>query len=179
MIAVAGSLVTAGGLSFCSPENYIWKGNKMDNDDVISTLNDLIETCKDGEQGFRTCAEDIKDTKMKSFFVDRAQRCAEAAAELQQEVRALGGNPETSSSVSGTLHRRWVDIKGLITGKDDEAILNECERGEDVAKRSYANALAKELPANIRTIVERQYNGVLRNHDQVKAMRNQVRAAKS
>lgn len=151
----------------------------MNNDDVISTLNDLIETCKDGEQGFRTCADDIKDTQMKSFFTSRAQACAEAAAELQQEVRALGGNPETSSSIAGALHRRWVDIKGLVTGKDDEAILNECERGEDVAKRSYADALAKPLPANIKTIVERQYNGVLKNHDQVKALRNQVRAAKS
>ena len=150
----------------------------MNNDDVISTLNDLIETSKDGEQGFRTCAEDIKDAQMKSFFTTRAQSCAEAAAELQQEVRALGGNPETSSSISGTLHRRWVDIKGVITGKDDEAILNECERGEDVAKRSYEKALGKTLPANIKSIVERQYNGVLKNHDQVKALRNQVRAAK-
>ena len=141
-------------------------------------MNDLIETCKDGEQGFRTCAEDIKDTQMKSFFTTRAQSCAEAAAELQQEVRALGGNPETSSSIAGALHRRWVDIKGLVTGKDDEAILNECERGEDVAKRSYETALGKSLPANIKTIVERQYAGVLKNHDQVKAMRNQVRAAK-
>ena len=150
----------------------------MDNNDVISTLNDLIETCKDGEQGFRTCAEDIKDAQMKSFFTTRAQSCAEAAAELQQEVRSLGGNPETSSSIAGALHRRWVDIKGLVTGKDDEAILNECERGEDVAKRSYETALGKSLPANIKTIVERQYNGVLKNHDQVKALRNQVRAAK-
>ena len=150
----------------------------MDNNDVISTLNDLIETCKDGEQGFRTCAEDIKDAQMKSFFTTRAQSCAEAAAELQQEVRTLGGNPETSSSIAGALHRRWVDIKGLVTGKDDEAILNECERGEDVAKRSYETALGKSLPANIKTIVERQYNGVLKNHDQVKALRNQARAAK-
>jgi uncharacterized protein (TIGR02284 family) len=151
----------------------------MDNKDVISTLNDLIETCKDGEEGFRTCAEDIKDAQMKSFFTGRAQSCAEAAAELQQEVRTLGGDPETSSSVSSALHRRWIDIKSVVTGKDDESILNECERGEDVAKRSYANALEKPLPANIKSIVERQHQGVLRNHDQVKAMRNQVRAAKS
>jgi uncharacterized protein (TIGR02284 family) len=154
------------------------KGNMMDNDDVISTLNDLIETCKDGEQGFRTCAEDIGDSKLKSFFTDRAQSCAQAAGELQQEVRALGGDPEKSSSVSSALHRRWVDIKSAITGKDDESILNECERGEDVAKKSYANALEKDLPAGIRSLVERQYQGVLRNHDQVKQWRNQVRAAK-
>ena len=151
----------------------------MDNKDVVSALNDLIETCKDGEEGFRTCAEDIKDTQMKSFFTSRAQTCAESAAELQQEVRTLGGTPETSSSIAGALHRRWVDIKGVVTGKDDEAILNECERGEDVAKRSYATALEKALPANIKAIVERQYQGVLKNHDEVKALRNKARAAKS
>lgn len=148
----------------------------MDNDDVVSTLNDLIETCKDGQEGFQTCAEDIRDSSLKSLFTERAQGCAAAASELQGLVLACGGDPETTSSVSGTLHRRWVDIKSAITGKDDVAVLNECERGEDVALRSYRDALEKDLPANIRAVVERQYQGVLRNHDQVKALRNQARA---
>lgn len=148
----------------------------MDNDDVVSTLNDLIETCKDGQEGFQTCAEDIRDPSLKSLFIERSQGCAAAASELQGLVRACGGDPETTSSVSATLHRRWVDIKSAITGKDDVAVLNECERGEDVALRSYRDALEKDLPANIRAVVERQYQGVLRNHDQVKALRNQARA---
>jgi uncharacterized protein (TIGR02284 family) len=151
----------------------------MDNDDIISTLNDLIETSKDGEEGFRTCAQDISDSKMKSLFMDRAQHCAQAARELQEQVVALGGKPETSTSVSSSLHRRWVDIKAAVTGQDDEAILNECERGEDVAMKSYRNALGKDLPPAIRSIVERQFGGVQRNHDQVKALRDQVRTAKN
>lgn len=149
----------------------------MDNKDVISVLNDLIETSKDGEKGFRTCAEDIKRAELKSLFLSRAQGCNEAAAELQQLVRSLGGDPETSTSVGGDLHRRWVDLKSLVTGKDDEAILNECERGEDVAKKAYSKALEKDLPVTVRNVVEKQYQGVLRNHDQVKALRNQARAS--
>jgi uncharacterized protein (TIGR02284 family) len=147
----------------------------MDNKEIVSTLNDLIETCKDGEEGFRTCAEDISDPEMKNYFINRSQRCSTAAAELQDVVEELGGAPETSSSVSAALHRRWVDIKSAVTGKDDESILNECERGEDVAKKSYENALSKDLPAEVRALVERQYQGVMQNHDQVKGMRNQVR----
>ncbi|NEX61060.1 PA2169 family four-helix-bundle protein [Noviherbaspirillum galbum] len=147
----------------------------MDKSDVVSTLNDLIETCKDGEEGFRNCAENISDSELKSYFTNRAQRCSTAAAELQDVVEEYGGKPETSSSISSALHRRWVDIKSAVTGKDDESILNECERGEDVAKRSYENALSKDLPDEVRSLVERQYQGVMQNHDQVKSLRNQAR----
>jgi len=152
----------------------------MDNDDVISTLNDLIETCKDGEEGFRTCAEDAsnRSPQLKSVLSARQQECAAAAKELQQLVRAHGGDPETKSSVSGTMHRAWVDVKSAITGKDDEAVLNECERGEDVAVESYRKALqGNDLPADVRAVVERQYQGVLRNHDQIKMLRDQARRA--
>ena len=85
--------------------------------------------------------------------------------------------PETHSSIAGNLHRRWVDLKSMITGKSDEAILNECERGEDVALKAYREALEKDLPANVRLLVEKQYQGVQRNHDEVKALRNLARAS--
>lgn len=147
----------------------------MNNDDLISTLNDLIETCKDGEEGFKTCAEDIKNAETKSLFSSRAQQCALAARELQDEVRARGGEPATHSSVSGSLHRRWVGIKTAIMGNDEEAILDECERGEDVAVKIYKEALAKDLPKELRHIVERQFQGVLRNHAHVKTLRDEAR----
>ena len=140
----------------------------MERDDVVSTLNDLIETCKDGEQGFRTCAEDIKRSDLKGVFERAAQRCAQAAGDLQSLVQAYGGTPERSGSFAGSAHRRWVDIKSAIMGKDDAAVLAECERGEDVAKESYQKALKKDLPADVRAVVQRQYQGVLEHHDMVR-----------
>lgn len=148
----------------------------MEKKDVIDTLNDLIQTCKDGVEGFRTCAEDIKDPEVKAYCNDRAERCARAAEELQDLVVANGGDPATSSHVSGTLHRRWVDIRSAITGKSEQDVLDECERGEDIAKQHYEAALAKPLPQEVRQIVEDQYRGVQINHDQVKGFRNQARA---
>lgn len=147
----------------------------MTNDEIISTLNDLIETSKDGEYGFNTCAENVEDMQLKQMFMAAAQRCAEGANELREQVRLLGGDPDKHSSVAGTLHRAWVDIKAAITGKDEQAVLEECERGEDVAKKSYANALAKGLPASIQSIVQRQYQGVVENHDRVRDLRNRYR----
>lgn len=145
--------------------------------DTIKTLNNLIETSKDGEAGFKVCAEDVKRPDLKTLFLDRAQQCGQSAAELQRIVRELGGDPEDSTSLGGDLHRRWVDLKSLVTGKDDTAVLNECERGEDVAKKHYAEALEKPLPPQIRSVVQSQYQGVLRNHDQIKALRNSARAS--
>jgi uncharacterized protein (TIGR02284 family) len=144
----------------------------MDKDDVVSTLNDLIETCKDGEKGFTTCAEKVSNPEVKAMLSEGAQRCRESARELQSEVRRLGGDPDTGGSVSGALHRGWSSLKSGITGNDDRAILEEVERGEDVAVASYRNALNEDLPSDIRAIVERQYHGAEKNHLRVRALRD-------
>lgn len=144
----------------------------MDRNGVISTLNDLIETCKDGEEGFLACAHHVKNPALKSFFEEKAQRCATGAMQLREKVRALGGDPETGGSTAGALHRAWVNIKSSVAGRDDHAILAECERGEDVAKRAYEQALQADLPADVRTLVGTQYREVKTNHDRVRDMRN-------
>jgi uncharacterized protein (TIGR02284 family) len=148
----------------------------MDKSDVIDTLNDLIETSKDGEAGFRTCAEGVKNAQLKEVFEKAADRCAQGAAELQAKVRELGGDPDRSGSASGAVHRAWVNVKSTITGMDEKAVLEECERGEDVAKRNYEAALKKDLPPDVKSIVERQYQGVKQNHDRVRELRNAATA---
>ncbi|MBD1550952.1 PA2169 family four-helix-bundle protein [Pseudomonas typographi] len=145
--------------------------------DTIKVLNNLIETSKDGQEGFKTCAEDVKNAELKALFIKRAEECSKAAGELQAAVTELGGSPEDSTSVVGDIHRYWVDLKSRITGQSEEAILNEAERGEDAALKAYKEALAKPLPANVYTLIERQFHGVQRNHDQIKALRNIARAS--
>jgi uncharacterized protein (TIGR02284 family) len=146
----------------------------MDNNDVIATLNNLIETSRDGEEGFRTCAGGVKRSQLKQMFQQAASRCAQAVSELQAQVGALGGDPEGRGSVSGSLHRAWVDIKSTITGMDEAAVLAECERGEDVARNAYEDALSKDLPAGVRSMVERQYQGVRQHQDRVRQLRGAV-----
>jgi uncharacterized protein (TIGR02284 family) len=146
-------------------------------DDTEDVLNELIETSKDGEKGFMKAAEDAHDAQLKSFFRECAQRCREGATELQALVRVGGGIPEKSGSAAGALHRGWLSVKEAISSRDDKAILEECERGEDYAKAQYRKALERDLPSNSRVIVERQYQGVLANHDRVRSLRDQYRAA--
>jgi uncharacterized protein (TIGR02284 family) len=146
----------------------------MDNHQVIATLNKLLETTKDGESGFRACAEGVTSPSLKTVFETAARRCDGGAAELQAEIRKLGGEPAASGTIAGSLHRAWTNVKSSITGKDEHAVLAECERGEDVAKRAYEAALAEDLPPNVKAIVQRQYQGVKENHDRIRGLRNQA-----
>lgn len=149
--------------------------NSGDRDDVIDVLQDLVECSKDGEYGFQACAEQAERQDLKSMFLQRADDCRRGAQELNELLRQLGASQEEGGSAMGALHRGWVSIKSKLTTYDDKAVLEECERGEDNAKARYKKALEKNLPANVRQVVERQYQGVQRNHDQVKQMRDALR----
>src|SRR5690242_11016404 len=97
--------------------------------EIISTINSLIETLKDGQEGFRQAAEAVKDPSLKSLFNQFSLQRARFAGELQSEAVQLGeSKPETDSSTSGALHRAWINIKSAVTSGDDHAILAECER---------------------------------------------------
>ncbi len=147
-----------------------------DSEDIISTLNDLIETSRDGEEGFRSSAENVDDPQLKAFFIRRSQEVSNSVRELQDLVRSLGGEPATSTTIGGALHRRWIDLKTAITSNDTVAVLNETERGEDVALKAYREAAEMDLPAQVRLVVLRQLEGAKRNHDEVKRLRDLARA---
>ena len=144
----------------------------MNNDKAISVLNNLIETCKDGEYGFKTAAEGVSDTDTRSLFQQFSQQRAGMARELQGEVRRLGGDPEKSGSVSGAAHRGWINIKSAVTGKDEGAIVAEAERGEDSAKKAYQDALEQGgiLSTQTQALIRQQSTIVHSTHDRVRSL---------
>src|SRR6185436_1892729 len=150
--------------------------NSGDTADTVDVLQELVECCKDGEYGFRTSAEQVKRPDLKTLLLQRADDCRAGAQELNQLIRECGGAAEDGGSAMGALHRGWVAVKTTLTTYDDKAVLEECERGEDNAKARYRKALEKPLPANVKQLVEKQFQGVQRNHDQVRMLRDQFRA---
>ncbi|VWX62858.1 conserved hypothetical protein [Burkholderiales bacterium 8X] len=151
--------------------------NGLSNDDVVDVLNDLLETSRDGEYGFRACAEEVENASMKQVFASRADSCRQAADELEQVIRRYGGKPAEGGSASGAMHRGWVHVKGSVGANSELSILEECERGEDTALGRYRKALKEtNLPADVRSIIEKQAEGAQRNHDQIRDLRNAARA---
>ena len=149
----------------------------MNATDAIDTLNDLIEVAKDGEYGFRTSAEHAQDPALQQLLRQRAAECAQSARELQEEVIALGGRAEEGGSAAGAIHRGWVSIKSKLSRHSDSELLEEVERGEDKALESYQEAAQQDLPASARSIVSRQLEGVRRNHEQIRALRDHARSS--
>ena len=142
--------------------------------EIISTINDLIETLKDGQKGFREASEAVKDSQLKTLFNEYSLQRSKFAGELQNEAITLGEhNPENSSSTAGAMHRAWINLKSAITSQDDHAILAECERGEDSAVAEYKKAMEeKELSSPIRDTIMRQYADVKRAHDRIRELRD-------
>jgi uncharacterized protein (TIGR02284 family) len=139
-------------------------------DETASTLNRLIQTCIDGENGFRAAAGGVEDANLRRLFESYSQQRAELAAELQQEVRRLAVDPVDTGHASAALHRSWMDIKAGVTGRNEGEIISEAERGEDLAVRSYEEALNSALPSDLRMIVERQFLQIKQAHDQIRSL---------
>lgn len=169
------------GMSSSSSDDLMTSAENRDpediNDDAIDTLNDLLESCRDGEYGFRECAEHTKALDIKTVLGQRAEDCRVAAVDLQALILKMGGTPQEGGTASGAMHRGWVSVKGTLTGYSDYAMLDECERGEDVALANYRKALKQNLPAVARVLVEAQSQGAQRNHDQIKAMRDSLKVS--
>ena len=141
--------------------------------EIISTIDMLIETLKDGQEGFKQAAEAVKNGQLRAVFTEFSQQRARFAKELQSQAESLGDTrPEDSSSASGALHRAWIGLRSAISGGDEHAVLAECERGEDSAVDEYKKALEDDLSPSLREIVSRQYRDVQAAHDQIKNLRD-------
>jgi uncharacterized protein (TIGR02284 family) len=141
--------------------------------DEISTLNTLIATTIDSITGYENSARDIDNDRFAQIFRERASERQQVVQDLRDEVRRLGGNPEDDGSFLGKTHQRFEDLKAAVTGQDEQAIINEVERGEDYLKEKFEAALNSDsLSGEARSVVERCYQSVRSGHDQMSQLKH-------
>ena len=128
---------------------------------TIRALNKLIEVCMDGELGYRTAADHLRDSKLRIILTDYGIRRAQFAAELGAEVERLGGRPSHSGSMTASLHRGWIALKAAVLGSDQKAIIAACETGEAAAAISYEAAVnSKKVLNESRSVIEKQRQAI-------------------
>jgi uncharacterized protein (TIGR02284 family) len=142
-----------------------------------TTIKTVIEVLHDGERGFTSLSKEIKDPKVRSFFIEEAQTRALFATELESALSAeTGKSVEAGGTASGAVHRAWAELKGKMGGSD-HTILETAEQGEDVAKKAYEEALkADGVPSAITGLLRKQQPHILKSHDKVKAFRDATAA---
>jgi len=146
--------------------------------EILSTVNGLIETLKDGQEGFAEAAEAVTNPQLKSVFNEYSQQRSRFADELQSQARQIGEyKAEDSGSTAGAMHRTWINLKAAISTKEEHAILAECERGEDSAVKQYNEAMKSGLSTPWSSIISRQYSEIKSAHDHIRNLRDTVTAS--
>ena len=144
--------------------------------ELVSILEKLIETCRDGQAGYREAAEHIQDSELKGYLNEQSVERAQFAGQLESEVQRLGEMaPQRRGSTGAALHRAWIDLKSNLGG-GDQSILSSVEQGEEVARKTYQDALRKDLPEHIAAVIRNQAQSIFAAYDHVKLLR-QKRAA--
>jgi uncharacterized protein (TIGR02284 family) len=133
-------------------------------EETLQILNDLTETCKDGELGYRTAAENVNNTQMETILSDYSKQRAGFARQLQAEVARLGGTPTDAGTLSATVFRGWIHLKAALSGGDVGAIIAACESGEESAVGAFEIAKDADLTGLTRSIVEKQFSQIKAAH---------------
>jgi uncharacterized protein (TIGR02284 family) len=144
-----------------------------EHNEQISTLNTLIATTIDSITGYEDSAQNIDNERFREIFRKRADERQRIVEDLRSEVRRLGGDPEDGGSFLGKAHQRFEDLKTAVTGRDEKAIIDEVERGEDYLKEKWQAALESgNLKGESHDLVERCYQAIKAGHDQMSRLKH-------
>jgi uncharacterized protein (TIGR02284 family) len=144
-----------------------------ENDHDISVLNGLIATTIDSVDGYSEAAADSASGQFGAIFTGRASERRDVTHRLQGAVRGLGGQPEDDGTTLASAHRAFLKLKAAVTSRDEQAIVNEVEAGEDRIKAKYENALSdNDLSSPVKTVVQQCYVSVKQGHDEMRDLKH-------
>jgi uncharacterized protein (TIGR02284 family) len=151
---------------------------QVDSGKVKDVLQNLIETLRDSQDGYRFSAEHAHDAELKTMFNEESLKRGQFAGELEVEAQRLGEHdPKREGTTKGSLHRAWFELKSKLGAGDDKGVLNWIEQGEDHIKEQYKEALQEKLPANVIEVIDRQSQNIIRTHDRVRDLRDRYKKA--
>ena len=146
----------------------------MTPEETIDQLNALIQVCKDGQQGFETAAENVRNSELETMFRNYAKQRAGFARELQDQVERLGGKPADSGNLGGAMHRGWMNVKAGLSGGDSGSLIAACESGEDSALAAYDQAAHTALTGQAASVIEKQFQQIKEAHTRISRLKHEI-----
>lgn len=147
------------------------KADESIHNTLVNNLQELLEKNYDAEKGFTKAMKDAENMRLKTFLQRQAAQRAKFVTELDHQLRALNETPKESGSTTGSLHRTWIDIKSALTGNEDEAVLEECIRGDKASVEEYEEKLKEEnFPPQIQSVLQNQLMEIKSTLNEVKTL---------
>ncbi|MES2833128.1 MAG: PA2169 family four-helix-bundle protein [Pseudomonadota bacterium] len=140
----------------------------------IHLLNSLIETTLDSADGYREAAKESDNPRFQSLFEQRSFERQQVAEDLRSTVTSLGGKAEDDGSILAKAHRAFLDIKHALL-RDEQAVVNSVENGEDFIKAKFEKALEdSDVSPSTRDAIRRAYDSVRSGHDQMRDLKHSL-----
>lgn len=138
---------------------------------VGEKLNELLEKTYDAEKGFKTAADNIENTVLKSYFESKAKERYNFGHDLKEEIKSYNQEVDKGGSLTGTAHRAWMDIKAMLSLDNEESMLEESIRGEKTAVEEYKEVLSENhLPSSTKALLETQKNKIELGLENIKTL---------
>lgn len=128
--------------------------------DLIKIYRDLASTCRDAEEGLNKAAKGVHDDELRRILDVYSVERSQFAAEWDEHVRAIGGEPGDTGHGGGVLRAGWTDLEQRIRPKDDAEIMQQSATGDEGGLEHYEHAIAEGLPQDGRDTAERQMMGI-------------------
>jgi uncharacterized protein (TIGR02284 family) len=145
----------------------------MNNNEVILTLRNLIETCAAGRDTFKGAGETIQNSEFRRLFNIFSQQRAQFITELEAEVHRLTGHAarhsESTPLPENTVRFRSTSAKPAGM-RDEPSVIAECQREEESAVNEYQEALKGDLPLDVQYVVKRQYMDIKDAYDRIRIL---------
>ena len=139
--------------------------------EVIEVLNDLVMVNNDRISGYQHAIKELKqgNEDLKLQFDHMIIGSQQIKSDLAHEIQVLSGDVENGTTGMGKIYRAWMDVKAIFTGESRQAILGNCEMGEDEIQKAYKKALDTErLPAFLRDLLTRQQTLLREAHNEIR-----------
>lgn len=143
----------------------------------IDIVNQAIEINNDRIAGYEKASEIVSGDdihELQNLFDQYRHQSEQFNTELRPFVEQFGAEADEGTRMSGKLFRIWMDIKSIVAPSTSQAVLENCEKGEDEWKEAYRKLLndSVEHYPELTNVLQDQMATQISAHDHIKSLRD-------
>tara|TARA_A200000113_G_C8725711_1_gene309882 strand:- start:4 stop:465 length:462 start_codon:yes stop_codon:yes gene_type:complete len=149
-----------------------------DNKQENKELSKLININEDATEFYRSAQEKAESPSLKSTFKDLESLHKGVILNLQNIVRANGGETKADETMVGNTRQFFGELIAKVSNKPDAAIVTHLEEAEDRCLHSMQSALeSSDVSTATKQVLLQEAGTLQKSHDYMKAMKEYLKQA--